>query len=191
MTVDSAFKTFPILETHRLRLRPVLESDAQALFAIKSDLDVTRQYGQEPHQAVEDTLRWILRLQADYEMRVALFWAITLKGDDAVIGAGGFWNFDPGFHCAEIGYELHPADQGQGIMTEALSAVLAFGFNELGLHRIEANPLADNAASRGLLFKLGFTFEGNLRQRVYFRGRFRDQYYFGFLKEEWLKMKPL
>ncbi len=191
MTVDTAFTTFPVLETARLRLRPVQETDAPALFAFKSDLEVTRQYGQEPHQAVEETQGWIRRLRADYEQRAALFWAITLKGEDAVLGAGGFWNFDPGFHIAEIGYELHPAYQGQGIMAEALSAVLAFGFEDLDLHRIEANPLADNAASRNLLFKLGFTFEGNLRERVFFRGRFRDQYYFGLLKEEWRKIRQL
>jgi ribosomal-protein-alanine N-acetyltransferase len=50
------------------------------------------------------------------------------------------------------------------------------------LHRIEALPLAENAPSKSLLLKLGFTYEGNLRQRLFFRGQFKDQLYFGLLK---------
>ena len=60
-------------------------------------------------------------------------------------------------------------------MVEAISAVVAWGFNELGLHRIEANPFAGNIPSRSLLLKLGFSYEGNLRERVYFRDHFEDQ----------------
>ena len=72
-------------------------------------------------------------------------------------------------------------------MIEAISAILNYGFTELGLHRIEANPLAGNRASRNLLLKLGFTYEGNLRQRIFFRDHFEDQNYFGLLKDEWVK----
>jgi len=74
-------------------------------------------------------------------------------------------------------------------MVEAVSAVLIWGFNELKLHRVEANPLAKNIPSRSLLLKLGFTYEGNLRERIYFRGHFEDQLYFGLLKEIWQKSK--
>jgi ribosomal-protein-alanine N-acetyltransferase len=62
-----------------------------------------------------------------------------------------------------------------------------YGFTKLGLHRIEANPLAGNTASRNLLLKLRFMYEGNLRQRVFFRDQFLDQNYFGLLKDEWLE----
>jgi Acetyltransferases, including N-acetylases of ribosomal proteins len=187
MTIETAFTHFPALTTNRLELRQIETMDANALFAIKSDVDVTRHYGQEPHQSLEDTLGWIRRLQDDYARREALFWCLTLKGEDRMIGECVFWNFDAGFHCAEIGYELHPAYWQQGLMSEALSAVLTYGFNELGLHRIEANPLAENTSSKSLLVKLGFIYEGNLRQRHFFRGHFEDQLYFGLLKQEWPK----
>lgn len=185
MTIDSAFTEFPTLTTERLCLRALLATDAQALFAIKGDLDVTRQYGQEPHGSPDETLAWIRRRQADYAQRDALFWALTLRGDDRLIGGCTFWNFEPGFRCAEMGYELHPAHQRQGLMTETVSAVVAFGFRDLGLHRIEANPLADHVASQNLLRRLDFTLEGTLRERVFFRGRFIDQLYFGLLEAEW------
>jgi ribosomal-protein-alanine N-acetyltransferase len=63
--------------------------------------------------------------------------------------------------------------------------VIGYGFRELELHRIEACPLASNTASRNLLLKLSFSYEGNLRQRDLFRGRFEDQAYYGLLKGEW------
>lgn len=187
MTIDAAFTHFPFLTTNRLHLRQIQLTDAEAIFAIKSDLEVTRHYGQEPHQSLDDTHDWIQRLQASYERHEDFVWGITLAGEDTVIGICTLWNFDPSLHCAEVGYELHRAYQRQGIIAEALSAVLTYGFTELGLHRIEANPLADNTPSRSLLLKLGFTYEGNLRQRHFFRGHFEDQLYFGLLKEEWLK----
>jgi [ribosomal protein S5]-alanine N-acetyltransferase len=72
-------------------------------------------------------------------------------------------------------------------MTEAMSAILAYGFTDLDLHRIEASIDMANEASKKLLLKLGFTYEGNLRQRYAFRGRFGDQHFFGLLQDEWLR----
>jgi len=66
--------------------------------------------------------------------------------------------------------------------------VIAYGLNDLGLHRIEANPLGHNAPSANLLLKLGFTLEGTLRQRCLFRGQNFDQLYFGLLEDEWRKL---
>jgi RimJ/RimL family protein N-acetyltransferase len=187
MTIEQAFTDFPSLPTQRLHLRQIRPTDDEALFAVKSQLEVTRRYGQEPHQSLDDTRAWIRRLQVSYEQRNALAWCMTLKGTDTLIGACMFWNFEAGFHGAEIGYELHQDYWQQGLMGEALSAILTYGFADLGLHRIEANPLAENTPSVGLLRKLGFTYEGNLRQRVFFRDHFQDQLYFGLLRDEWLK----
>ncbi|MGE5224437.1 MAG: GNAT family N-acetyltransferase [Omnitrophica WOR_2 bacterium] len=186
MNIDSAFTHFPTLTTSRLTLRQVRLSDADALFAIKSDPRVTSEYAQEPHQSLDDTRGWIQRLIKSYDQRDGLFWCLTLKGESNVIGGCPYWNFGPGFHSAEIGYELHPAYYRQGLMSEAITAILTYGFNELGLHRVEANPLARNTASKNLLLKLGFKYEGNLRQRIFFRGVYEDQLYYGLLKEEWL-----
>jgi ribosomal-protein-alanine N-acetyltransferase len=185
--IDAAFTLFPSITTERLRLRPIQTDDAEALFAIKSDLEVTRRYGQEPHGSLDETRAWIGRVQASAARRDALFWCLTLRGHETAIGACTLWNLDPSFHCAELGYELHRAHWGEGLMTEAASTVVAYGFTELGLHRIEACPLAGNPASGRLLLKLGFTREGNLRQRAFFRGHFEDQLYFGLLVDEWTK----
>lgn len=187
MSVDAAFARFPVLATDRLELREVRLADAEALFAIKSDLEVTRRYGQEPHSSLDDTRAWIERLLIAYDRREALFWCLTLRGKDPAIGSCTLWNIDSGFYYAELGYELDPAYWKQGLMAEAASAVVTFGFAELGLHRIEACPLSGNAPSQSLLLRLGFTYEGNLRERAFFRDHFEDQLYFGLLRNEWPK----
>jgi len=169
-----------------LHLRQIQPTDAEALFAIKSDQKVTEFYGQEPHQSLEDTHELMQRLQALYDRREAIYWGITFKGEDAVIGSCTLFQFDADFQCAETGYELQRAYWRQGIIAEAMLAVLTYGFTKLGLHRIEANVGAGNTPSERLLLKLGFTFEGNLRQRYFFRGHFEDQHCFGLLKDEWL-----
>lgn len=190
MTIEAAFTYFPSLTTNGLHLRQLQPTDAEALFAIKSDQKVTEFYGQEPHQSLADTQTLMQRIQTLYEQRKAIFWGLTLKGEDIVIGSCMFSQFDADYQCAETGYELHRAYWRQGIITEAMSALLAYGFTELGLHRIEANVDAGNMPSRNLLLKLGFTHEGILRQRYFFRGHFDDQHCFGLLKDEWPLARP-
>lgn len=191
MTIDAAFTDFPTLTTDRLRLRQIQPSDAEPLYAILSDPQVMQYYGSEPYQTLADAQTAIMRGQTRYAEREALRWAITRQGDDRFIGSCVLNHFDPDFHHAETGYELDRASWGQGIMHEAMATVLTFGFTELALHRIEAQIDMQNARSKGLLLKLGFTYEGNLRQRFYFRGRFEDEYYFGLLKDEWLGKTPV
>lgn len=187
MTVDAAFTTFPTLTTNRLRLRQLRLDDAEALFALRTNQDVIEFMGQEPPQSIDDTHKLIQRLQTMYERRGGIFWCITLKEEDTLVGTCTLFSFNFDFHYAETGYELSPTYWRQGITSEAMSAVLTYGFTELDLHRIEADVAPDNTRSKNLLLKLGFTFEGNLRQRYFFRGQYEDEYYFGLLKDEWLK----
>jgi ribosomal-protein-alanine N-acetyltransferase len=187
MTIDEAFTHFPSLTTQRLHLRPVQLADAEALFAIRSDQQVTEPYGREPYQAIEDAHATIQRFQELYERREAIFWVITFKGTDTFIGSCTLFQFDPDFQCAETGYELHRAYWRQGIMAEAMPSILTYGFTDLGLHRIEANVGAGNTPSRNVILKLGFIYEGNVRQRYYFHGQYADQPRFGLLEDEWLK----
>jgi [ribosomal protein S5]-alanine N-acetyltransferase len=185
MSIDAAFTHFPSLSTNRLFLRQIESEDAEALFATFSDEEVMKFYGSEPHSSLEDSRQWIQRQHYWYAQREAIRWGITLKGEDTVIGSVSFHHFDPGFHHGEIGYELNRAYWRRGIMSEAVSAILTFGFTELELHRIEANIDIANEASKELLLKLGFTYEGNLCERYFFRNRFEDEHYFGLLKDEW------
>jgi len=185
MNIDDAFTLFPSLTTNRLLLRHIVPGDAEALFAIRSDVETMKFFGQEPHESLDETKDVIRRMEERYTIKEALRWCITLQGDDGLIGTCTLFHFDEGFDRAETGYELNRALWGKGFMTEAMSAILTFGFNELGLHRVEAVIDIANERSKNLLFKLGFIYEGNLRQRYFFRGHFEDEHYFGLLKDEW------
>lgn len=185
MMIDAAFTMFPELTTQRLRLREVRPRDAEALYAIYSDEETMRYYGQS-YQSLAEAEAYIVLRQDDYTQRREIRWGITFKDDDRIIGSCGFHHFDEGYHCAETGYILNRAYWRQGVMAEALSAILTYGFTEMGLHRIEAIIDIANERSKSLLLKLGFQYEGNLRQRYYMPGRFEDEHYFGLLHDEWL-----
>ena len=185
MSIDTIFTTFPRLETRQLILREIQFSDAEAIFATFSDEVVMEFYGETPHRSVEDSRDLIRRQHAWYAQREGIRWGITRKGDDTVIGSCGLFKFDEAFSRAETGYELGQAYWRQGIMSEALSAIITFGFTEMGLRRIEAVVDDTNERSKAFLRKLGFAHEGTLRQRFFFQGRFWDEHYFGLLKEEW------
>jgi RimJ/RimL family protein N-acetyltransferase len=185
--LDAAFVTFPVLSTNRFRLRQIQPSDAEAFFQIKSDPEVTHCYGREAHGSLQDTQAWIQLIQDTYIQRDGIMWAITSKTRDFPIGSCTYWHLDPESHCAEIGYELNRSAWGQGIMSEVLPIVVSYGFNELGLNRIEATPLGKNRRSSNVLVKLGFTHEGTLRERVLFRDLYDDLIYFGLLRHEWAK----
>lgn len=185
MTIDAAFSHFPSLTTNRLFLRQIQPKDAEALFVTLSDEVAMEFYGHEPHRSLDDTHTLIQQIQARYDRHEAIRWGITLKDEDTVIGSCSFHQFSPDFRRAATGYDLQRAFWGQGIMFEAMSAILTYGFTELELHRVEAVIDIANERSKALLLKLGFTYEGNLRQRYSFRDSFFDEYYFGLLKHEW------
>jgi ribosomal-protein-alanine N-acetyltransferase len=187
MTLDEAFARFPRLETPRLMLREIQPTDAEALFATFSDEQVMALYGHVQHRTVHDSRTLIRQLHEWYSRHEGIRWGITRRGDDAeeVIGSCGFYLFDEGFHRAETGYELRRAFWRQGIMREALSAILTFAFENLGLYRVEAVVDDVNEPSKALLRSLGFTYEGTLRQRFFFRDRYWDEHYFGLLRGDW------
>jgi ribosomal-protein-alanine N-acetyltransferase len=185
MSLDRMFTTFPTLTTERLLLRRIQLEDARDLFAIFSDEEVMEFYGHLPHKSIEDSRALIHQQHKWYEQREGIRWGITLRGEDKVLGSCGFYLFDLEARRAETGYELKRSCWRQGIVSEAMTAILNYAFTELDLHRVEAVVDDVNERSKGLLRKLGFTHEGTLRERFYFRGRFLDEHYFGLLKDEW------
>lgn len=160
------------------------QTDINAIYEFQSNPGVTERYGKRP-KSLEQTRIWVEEILSGPHKYQSLFWVFSLKQDTKAIGEACFWNFGPGFDSAELGYELHPAHWGKGMMTEGLSPILSFGFNVLGLHRVEACPFASNETSMSVLEKLGFKYEGTLRQRFKFDGQYLDQIYFSLLRDEW------
>jgi ribosomal-protein-alanine N-acetyltransferase len=103
-----------------------------------------------------------------------ILWGITKPPSTDLIGTICFWRIEKENFRAEIGYVLHPDYHAQGIMKEALTAVIQFGFNEMHLHSITANVNPENAASLALLKSCGFVQEAYFRENYFFNGRFLD-----------------
>jgi ribosomal-protein-alanine N-acetyltransferase len=139
-------------------------SDAESLFAILSDEEVTRFYDDEPFTTIAQAREQIQAWAGGYDAGRLIRWGITHREDNIVIGTCGYYGFHRWHRRASIGYELAHAYWRQGIMTEALGAIIQLGFREVGLNRIQAVVMPGNEASDKLLEKLRFRSEGVLRE---------------------------
>lgn len=148
------------IETTRLSLRTLKEEDLPALIKLRSDPGVNTHLDRSPDVTDEGIRLFIEKLCENADKQEGEYWAITLKGNDQLIGTICLWNFLPEKKQAETGYELLPEFQGQGFMLEALEAVVDFGFVQLDLQTFEAWPKAANISSIKLLGKAGFVTEG-------------------------------
>lgn len=178
---------FPIIETERLHLRQARDEDAKDMFIYLSNQEVVQHMGLEPYKSAEDVLEEINWYKSIWEKGTGIRWCITLKKENIVIGSFGFLNRQPKHYKAEIGYELSSSYWGQGIAGEALNAVLAYGFQQLSLERVEALIEPANTASQKLVAKHGFLKEGLLRHYEYTRGKFDDLYMYSILKGDFEK----
>lgn len=163
MNLDCVFRTFPHLETERLVLRRLRPADAESLFAILSDEELTRFYDDEAFTEISQATEQLEAWDRAYDEWRLIRWGITQRGSDLVIGTCGYYGFHRWHARASLGYELAHPYWRQGIMTEALAAIIGFGFREVGLNRIQAVLMPGNLASIKLLEKLGFQREGVLR----------------------------
>lgn len=173
--------TFPVLATERLVLRELRPSDAEQVFAFRSDPLVMRHVSRPLARSVEEASALIDLITSTVAATDAVQWAMTLKGTDALIGIIGFWRMQKEHHLAELGYSLQRAHWGQGLMTEAIGAVVDFGFKTLGFHKVEAITRPGNAGSIRALEKNGFTREAHFKENIFWNGAFHDSVHFGRL----------
>ncbi len=176
---------FPQLETENLFLREIKLSDAEAVFQFFSDDEVLKYHDVEAFVSVEQAQMLINSLHERFKNKWGIRWGIAKKDDNMIIGTCGYGGWVKNSLRAGIGYELAKPYWHQGIMTEALSAMLKFGFEKMELNRIEATVMLDNIASMKLLEKLGFIDEGILREYGYWKGEFHDLKMFSLLKRDY------
>lgn len=187
MTTDVLFKTFPVLETRQFMLREIELNDAESILAIWGDPAVMAYMDILPLQSLDEARNLIRQMHGWYARREAVRWGIARKGEEGcLLGTLGFHHFDGEKRRAEIGYDLRSTHWRQGIMREALTEMLTYGFATLALNRIEAVVDDDNEKSKALLRSLGFEYEGCLRKRFWHDGGYRDEHYFGMLTGDWL-----
>jgi [ribosomal protein S5]-alanine N-acetyltransferase len=163
---DKRFKPFPVLKTERLTLRQLVTGDANEIFALRSDSNVNKYLNRKPSRSIDDAKAFIQTIDENVQNGNSIYWAITLNGSDKLIGTVCLFDFSDDKSKAEIGYELLPGFQGKGIMQEAVSKVIEFGIQQLGLRSIEAYTHVENESSTRLLeqfpFKKNSAVQGDL-----------------------------
>lgn len=165
--MNTNFSIFPALETTRLNLRRLSLTDAQAIYELRSDHEVARLTGREPARSIHDAKAYIQKIENLFNENACVFWAISYKGQSALIGALCFWNFEINNKSIEIGYELLPEFQKKGIMAESLKAIINFGFENIGADMITAFPSVHNPSSVSILEKLNFKLVHNTFQHTH------------------------
>jgi len=172
MNSPDLFAQFPVLTTKRLVLRRLTAEDAADFYNYYSDERVTKYLDWKGPTSIAHAKEVIQAWNNGYDTRMVIPWGITLKGMNQVIGTipyiplRGAFEWKPLFPTV-IGFELSPNYWRQGIMSEAVQAVVEYGFGILNAHRIQAEVFPENLGSLNLLQKLGFQQEGLMRQFLY------------------------
>jgi len=185
LTIEDIFGNLPHLETERLLLRKLCQDDAYDLFAYGRDPEVTKYLLWEPHRTVHDSVQFIEWAIRQYDAGEIAPWGIELKETGKLIGTSGFYTWTPRHRRAEIGYALARPFWRMGLMTEAVRAILDFGYCVMDLNRVEARCFTANVASARVMEKCGMKFEALLREQELIKGRFEDLNAYAILRREW------
>lgn len=143
--------------SERLILRPPIPEDNWQMAAIRSDAEVNRYINRDGYLGLPEAEAFIKKIIHGIANDGWLYWAICLKEDDKLIGTICLWNIDRKTRQAELGYELLPAMQGKGIMSEAMVQVMRVAFEELDFKKIIAVTNRLNRKSVALLERFGFS----------------------------------
>ncbi len=172
------FTPFPDLITERLQLRRPVKNDMNDLYTLRCNAAIMRYIPRPLALSPEDALVLIERMNNGIEQGSSINWAVTLKSRDQLIGVIGYVKINEENFRAEVGYILHPDFHGKGMMSEALGAVVDYGFKEMKLHTIEAVIHPDNRASCNIIQRNGFMKEAHFKDFQYFEGKFQDAFVF-------------
>jgi RimJ/RimL family protein N-acetyltransferase len=174
----------PTLHTARLTLGPLEDHDTEALMALAGAFEVADTTATIPHPYTAADARMFLALDAvERAAGSAVRFAVRPDGE-SLIGVVGLHGVDRDRQSAELGYWIGVPWWGRGYATEAARAVVRYGFDELGLHKIHAHYLTRNLASGKVLERIGMRREGVLREEVRKWGRFEDVVVCGVLRSD-------
>ena len=175
------FSPCPVLTTERLILRQTVMSDAPEVFFLRSDPEMTKYSGRAPITSMDEATAFIQKITDALDQNEGIAWAICLKDDPKMIGSLGIWRLIKEHYRAELGYTLNTAYQGKGLMHEAMTAIIDYGFRVMKLHSLEANITPLNKASQRVLERCNFVREAYYRENYYEHGKFTDSAIYSLL----------
>lgn len=170
------------LNGQRIRLREFREDDLDASLAVVGDDRVTKFLSFDSLDRDTQAVRLAGAIErARMSPRTEYYLAVTTLSDDQLVGFARLGL--GGVQAAKLGYAIAADHWGNGYATDAARTLIDYGFSELGLHRITAAIGPDNTASLAVVRRLGFTYEGRLRDHVHTNGAWRDSHLYSILAE--------
>ena len=175
----------PTIAAPRVSLRWLTEPDVPALFSIFSDPEVMRYWSSPPYPDLAAATRLLEKIHACFAQKSLFEWGLVRNADGALLGTCTLAHLDVQNRRAEVGFALGRAHWGNGYVQEGLGALVAFAFDTLDLHRLEADVDPRNARSIRALERLGFSKEGYLPERWIVNGEVSDSALYGLLRRAW------
>jgi ribosomal-protein-alanine N-acetyltransferase len=177
------FSPFPTIDTERLHLRRTTLQDDEAMMQLRIDDAANKYLDRARPTHLSEMHELVKKIDDGIDNNTAISWTITLKEQpEKLIGNISFHKTDAAHHRAEIGYMLMPEHWRKGLVSEAIKAVIAYGFNAMNLHSIEANINPRNEPSRNILLKHGFVKEAYFKESYHYNGKFLDSEIYSLLK---------
>jgi RimJ/RimL family protein N-acetyltransferase len=169
----------PTLTGRRVRLRPWRDDDVDAVVAACQDPEIQRWTQVPVPYGRADAESFVGGMAPSTWADGGALFAVELRDGGVLVGSTAL--FYPRDGYAEAGYWCAPGHRGRGFTVEALQVLCRWGFDELGLRRVEMHIDPDNAGSRGVAERAGFRAEGLLRQRFLHRGQPSDMLLYSLL----------
>jgi len=182
------YSYMPDLQTGRLRLRKLTMQDAHDIYHYSKDFEVARHVLWDAHRSIGESRAYLRFMLRKYRMGEPASWGIEYTATGEIIGTIGFMWIQNDNSSAEVGYSLSRDYWNKGIMTEALKAVIEYGFSFLNLNRIEAQHETTNPASGAVMRKCHMQKEGTLRSRLMNKGKFVDVDLYAILKKDFIEL---
>lgn len=176
-----SFLPFQNLESERLLLRRLTNDDVKEVFELRSNPETMKFIPRPLLTNYDEALAHIKMINDKIDSNEGINWAITVKGNDKLLGIAGHYRIQWEHFRSEIGYMLLPECQGKGIATEMIGLLVNYGFDEMKMHSLEAVIEPGNDASARVLEKNGFVKEAHFIENEYFDGRFIDSVVYSLL----------
>jgi len=182
------FPEFQELQTSRLRLRKMNREDVAHYYTrLAGSEAVTRYMLFQPHKSVEESSAGVEKWLARYEAGKCYHWVIALKETGELIGVIDLLRIDEQTQSASFAYMLAEAFWGHGYGSEALRAVLEFGFREMKLEYVEADHMEENGASGAVMRKCGMQYQYTEPGKYEKNGRMHNAPVYRITRQEWMK----
>lgn len=178
------------IDTKRLLLRKPTSDDLDDIFEYASDEGVAFFTRFNAHKSLEETKMFLISVNQKHNIKTDLILVLELKDEKKVIGSIAFKEISQDDERAEIGFVLNKNYWGKGLMSEALSKIIEFGFKKMKFNRLEALCNIENIRSIRLLTTF-MQKEGVLRERTKKKGFFETSNIFAILRKDYILSRPL